>query len=486
MTKNLNKTIPIFFIVFILGCLMSGAISIQSAISNTEENLRHRLPPIASIEPNHEALSEHYDSTGELLDFEPVSAELLSQIGDFPQVEDYDISMTSRFWSSDLKMYSSDDESEEAHSYLGDRSNFELKGVHSSRLLELERGVIGLTSGRMFTEDEVTSLSYIALVSEEFARRNQLHIGSIFTLDDIIWDWSKVPEDSTVPYVDEHIYAQRSHDFEVVGIFVPLSGFDSGDEYSDAIREENILNRVFVPNPVTIESQIYTREQEADLYQNVHLITDNPVDSLSFDSIYILSDSRSIEDFKVAAEALLPDYWIVTDTGSSAFGGMAASFDGLSMLANGIFWIAASVSVLILSLLITLFVLLRRREIGIYLAVGERRIKVIAQIMLEVLMPSLFAAVLALIAGNMIAASISNFLLYADLGGNVITSFTYAGEMGFGGTEISTEEVLASYNVALNLATAGTFLIFVTGIIMIATTFPMIYILNLKPKKLLL
>ena len=101
-------------------------------------------------------------------------------------------------------------------------------------------------------------------------------------------------------------------------------------------------------------------------------------------------------------------------------------------------------------------------------------------------MPSLFAAVLALIAGNMIAASISNFLLYADLGGNVITSFTYAGEMGFGGTEISTEEVLASYNVALNLATAGTFLIFVTGIIMIATTFPMIYILNLKPKKLLL
>ena len=48
--RRLSKSIILLLLVFILGTVIAGAISVQGAINNTSANLRRQMRPIVSIE----------------------------------------------------------------------------------------------------------------------------------------------------------------------------------------------------------------------------------------------------------------------------------------------------------------------------------------------------------------------------------------------------------------------------------------------------
>jgi len=473
MTRNPLKTLLLLLITFVLGIVISIAISVQQAVHNTDTNLRRRLPPVVSINYDHDGAEEYMALTGSWPEYVSLPLESLLEIAKLPQVRNYDILSFMGLASNDLEV-AIPDGAWPWSSGMGDWEVFTLKGVSRPDFVDLEEGIIEVTSGRSFTQEETQGSDHIILISEEFAQLNNLHLGATLRLYEITWDYGNhqtLEGDTYIRdedfYAEDNILSQRAYDFEVVGIFKSTAQFHI-DKSNNEAQETWHLNRFYVPSQV-----IHERHQGEVWFEEV---------------VYVLHDSREIEEFRIAAEALLPDFWIVADT-SNAFATFESSMETIVGLAEATLWIAVAASVIILSLLIILFLRERKREIGVYLALGEQRVKVIAQMLTEVLTVALIAVVLALFVGNFFAEALSESMLRTAMMAERSNSITYISTldtMGFGLADVTVEEALALYSVSLDNTTIGLFFTFALSSAIIATILPMLYIIRLNPKKIML
>ena len=486
MTRNFGKTLLLLLIVFILGVVISGAISVQQAILNTDANIRATLPPAVTLGVDWQIQELEYNRTGEWPRTELITPEMIHEIGALPYVKAYDFSAGTWLHSRELETVTVDPEQEVWT--MGGWHSFGLTGVQSTELLPLNEGMIEMISGRMFTDTEVSNMTFVTLISEEMAQLNDLHIGSSFTLHDILWaegtDWDNALLE------ESDMFASRSYDFEVVGIFRLLIEFEEEEwEGGNVWKYDQWHNRIYVPNPTAIASTQWRMEQEILQFPEEEWAQELDPDEIWYEAIYILNDSADIPAFRAAVEDIAPEWWTAIDAGND-FGDIAGSLDSLISIANIILLVAIGAAIVILSLLVTLLLRERKREIGIYLALGEARAKVIAQMMFEVMAVATVAIVLSLLVGNMLAGAISETMLR----NNLIAAQTMDGGMSFGTLESlgftadppSIDEVLAAYNVALDAATVVIFFIATISTVLIATILPMLYIVRLNPKKIML
>jgi len=489
MVNNLSKTVTLFLIVFVLGTVLSGAISVRQAIQNTDVNLRGDLPTVAIVEMDIDALHEHEILTGQWPeDLSGLSPQTLEEIGALPYVRNFDYSVEMGLLSDDLERYAIDDEMS-VDMGMGDRwTQLNIKGVRSANFFELEEEVIELVSGRSFEEHEVINLNYVALVSQNFARMNNLHIGSTFTLQNIVWDMRGVEEIHPDFYTEENIHSQRSYDFEVIGTFISNVEFNTGDEWMDAEFENHIENRIYVSNIVSIAAMQYQLDKMAEMNPDETQWQEDFWHSAWIQNIYTLYNPNDMSSFAYAVERVAPEFYTVTYT-SDIFGVVASSIKSLENLSLGILWGATIAAIFILSLLITLLVRERKHEMGILLALGERKRKVILQVVFEVLTIALIAVTLALLSGSFISGSISESMFRDSLVAGQIAdtgmTFSTLDFMGFS-NNVPLEEVLASYDTSLTMSMIVTFFAIAAGIIIVSTIAPTLYILRLNPRKIMM
>lgn len=497
-TRNFGKTILLLLIIFILGCIISGAISVQHAVSNTDANVRAVLPSIVAVDFDWQAMNEHEAATGEWPDTAgELTPDLLADIAALPYVERYDFSVGMHLTSATLNKYTSPEYDEMMGEAMvggwgmADHEDFTLRGKQTANSIDVEEGVIEITSGRMFEQTEMDNLTFVVIISEELAQENNLAVGSTFTLDNIAWDMREAGdmiEDDF--FVEENIFATQSYEFEVVGIFSLLADINTGDEWIDVQFKNDALNQIYVPNIVSRTATLWNAQQSIEMEPDDEWLQSMELeDFIWYENVFSLYDSSDIPAFRAAVEEMAPDFVTVMDAGGNDMARIESSMQSLGNLANIILWIAVSASVLILSLLITLFLRDRKREIGIYLAIGENRSKVIVQVMTEVLVIAVIAIALSLFAGNILSANISEGMLRSDLA-------TAQADMGmsFGGpldrmgvsADVSTDQVLANYSVSLDAATIAIFFAITIATVIVATIVPMLYILRLNTRKIML
>ncbi|WZU02242.1 FtsX-like permease family protein [Erysipelothrix sp. D19-032] len=73
--------------------------------------------------------------------------------------------------------------------------------------------------------------------------------------------------------------------------------------------------------------------------------------------------------------------------------------------------VVVSATILILSLVIVLFLRDRKHELGVYLSLGDRRGRVVGQIVMEVMMVAFVGLTLSLVTGNYLAKGLSSNLM---------------------------------------------------------------------------
>ena len=492
MTRNPLKALLLLLITFVLGIVISAAISVQQAILNTDTNIRATMPPVAMVGIDWNELHRQHNRTGEWIEVEEESPSLetMHAIGALSYVRAYEFSTWGMMASRDIERYIGNEKMSWSRP-LGDWETVTFKGVQRPDFLDLAEGRVELISGRTFTDEEVNHLSYVALVSENFARLNNLHIGSVLTLEDIIWDFPEHGFDCSF-YVEENIHIYRTHDFEIIGTFSPLVEFDTGCEYMNHEFADNFENTLYVPNTVIRASSAFYVEQRRELNPDEEHRQEIDLDEevMWYQNVYILYSSSDMPAFRAAVEDMTPHMYTAVDAVGGEFTAIEASMDSLTHLADIILWVAIAAAVIILSLLITLFLRERRREIGIYLALGEKRVKVVAQMLAEVMLVALIAVALSLLAGNLLADNISEAMLedalIAEQNLDERGVFTNFDQRGFGVSAPSTDEVLAAYNVSLDLTTTGLFFTFAIVTVFMATIIPMLYIVRFNPKKIML
>ena len=500
------KTLILLLLIFILGSVIAGAISVTRAIANTDTNLRRGMRPIVTIDLDEAAIMAEYQASGNW-NIDLVSLDTIRAIGNLSYVAYFDYSIMAEV-NSRLSNWTPDGQSggmivtDPDGNELEQLNWFNLQGSSNNEPMIMREGLIELVEGSLFNENHLNQATDIhpAIISSALAEINNLTIGSLFTMEETVRRPSPGGEwDPEFFHSEESIFASAIYEFEVIGMFEPIPLEAATDDWRERERIRDLNNRILTLNHTAEIVQGFTIQTRIDL----HEAYGDDWGDLGFDpenwdyiaqTILILHDPLYLEDFRVAAEAMLPNVWMVSDL-LNTFSGISSSMETLQGIADWIFIVSVGATLLILSLLITLFLKDRRYEMGIYLALGEKKSKIISQILIETVTTALIGITLAVFMGHFVSSTMSQNMMRnelsqmtheRDMGGMVaIGGWSSLEEMGLA-RNLTSDEMMDAFDVSLDIQTIGIFYAVGLSAVIVSTIIPVLYIVALKPKKVLI
>jgi putative ABC transport system permease protein len=500
-----GKTLILFLVVFIIGNLIAGAVLIRQAIMQTEEAALSMMGATVSLQIDNNAVMEAYSAGGGIAagpQISNVNAETIEQLGRRPEVKYFDYSLDEYLGSKGLNtVKAAGGDNEGMH--FGSASNFILRGIHYAPLLPLQEGKLSLSEGRSFTEDEIKQGSLVTMVSDRLAEENGLHVGDSLSLTAEIVDYGSstfvsMGPDSTMP--ESTVKDSKDITLEIIGIFkIENLAFENQQEgLSLQERLENqmkgeVFNTVYAPMEVAREIDDFLIDGYAQL--DTSSATDDY--TYLYTASYVLDQISDLESFELAAQAALPEYW-TTLSARSEFEQAAAPLETIKNLMDTALIVIVAAALVIITLIVVLFLRDRRHEFGIYLSLGERTTKILSQVASEVVLVAAVALCLALVSGMFLSHSVSDFMLNAQLDAAQSSGMTQDASQGsvvmvsagasdpLSDTSIDLDTILEQYQIGFSASYALLFFGVGLGTVLLACIFPLLYVLRLKPKKILM
>ncbi|TLG71783.1 ABC transporter permease [Culicoidibacter larvae] len=468
-----GKSAILLILVFILGNIIAGAVSIQQAVTQTEASIRQGIGAVSTIELDYNKLMNMSQEEQQNMNYLPLST--IEELGKSPYVKYYDYNAVGYLNSDSLKPYQAEN-NESGNVVVSGNQGFSTKGVQYHEMLPFKEGNGKLLEGRTFTESEVKNGSKVALVTKQMAEANNLRIGDKITMKNNVYNYNNMPQDGSMPAP----IASEEVELEIIGIYEPKQKVEKDDKTGmTSFMNEELINTIYVPNKVVLENEAFANAE-------MEKIGEKPTESF-YQPVYVLNDANDLDAFRKEAEALIPDTYKVSD-GNDQVASIAGPLLTIKWIAGIVLYVAVGATLVILSLLITLFLRDRKHEIGIYLSLGEKRVKVAMQIIIETVSIALIAITLALFSGNLLAQGISQTMLT-----NQLTAEQQQDNAGMifdmpNGYEsdMTKEDVADAYKVSLDGNVIIAFYVVGLGAVFISTLVPILYIVRLNPKKIML
>lgn len=488
LKRNFGKSSLFLIMTLILGSVVFGAVVISQAVSNTELNLRRNTPPVVTIErrfPVDMSIQTiiELDSAGELA---TVTLDDMRMIAQLPYVAAMDYSFHSFGWEPSLN----------SGLRLVERAGISVlstQHMHRADFIDLNQGLINIVDGRNFTAEEMTTPMDVSpvLVSNELAYLNNFVVGSTFVLDSVIRGEHELHEDGGMMIWGIEIRARLPFEFQVIGIFELAHEIMAGNDWENSYSTATILNRLYTPTWVSAERSIASELALSEIYDWWE-ITEPSIDGWT-QLVFMLYDPLDLPAFEAAASAMLPEFWEVV-TLANTFAPMTGAMQSITWMADQIVYFAIAVAVIVLTLVIALMLHGRRHEVGIYLALGERRAKIVVQMMVEVVVNASLGIIIAIMLGNVLARNFSEQLLLDELAQQLESQPRQEGSFSpvwdslhwFSPGVISLEETMELHEIKIDAETIVIFIGASLLVIMVSSVVPIIYLTKISPKKVLL
>jgi len=459
LTRRQGKSFILLLIVFILSNIMAGSIAISQASVNVEKTIKAQLGANATIELDWEKVQNW--SQEEWNNMKNITPEMVEQVGALPQVKYYDYNTETWLMSKTMKVYDLNQIEPTDYNYFG------LKGVQLAEILDIAEGNATLVEGRVFTPEEISNGSNVGLISDKVAELNNLHIGDLIVFTNTYY--------TSLGTTIEHELM-----LEIIGIFTPKIEQQSSKNMGGWV-DYSPFNRVYTPNKVPQAENDWQTTQ----YINEYPDSNTQVGQIYITPTFVLNNPEDIESFKLEAQGFIEDYYKIK-ADSDAYDAVAGPITFIGDLSLTILYVAIGATILILGLVVILFLRDRKHELGVYLSLGERKWKVVSQIVIEVVAIAFIGITLSLFSGSWIAESTSQSMINMGVGA---TEGTTDGGMVmpfYNGDYISQEDVISAYAIEFNLDYVLVLYGVGLGTVLVSTIGPMIYILRLKPKKIMM
>ena len=389
------KSLVMLFIVCIISVLLLSGMASRSATIAAKDSTRQAIGAGFLLENNPENRSQRIDEASQIIaeensdgqgsyggyhqkkitvngtemwqswtdhSFESLKLEDIKKIAAVEGIADYNITTvpTAVKPSNFIRIENSDQDQsndEQGVALIGNRDMAMNDNVLS--------GNVSITEGRMTTANDEN----VCVISEDLAEKNQLHVGDYLTFHS----------------VELETAVQQA---KIVGIYQvkeKMHPYMSGDTY----RSENIIfTDLHFPEKV---------EQDDPLYESAYFKVED------------------VDDYDIVKETIKKTdidwqrYDLIDNNGH--LDTMAANFNDLENISSALIGIIAGVSFLTLCLIFIFWIKNRIREVGIFLALGIAKGKILLQFLLEALMVSIFALALSFLIAPEIADLAANYLV---------------------------------------------------------------------------
>lgn len=517
VTRQKSKSLILFTVIFVLGNILAGSVIIQQSTQHVEKTTKEQMGAVATvgIDWNDKEIQKEFENPSPDMETN-LEVKLIKKIGASPYIKRYDYSQSSGFQSKSLKLFNpsgdkkdkADDKTEDKTGGFNPMEQFiPIRGVQDPKVMDISLNKIKLVQGSVFTEEDIQKGNKVVLISKEFASKNGLHVGDEMTIDQILMsaDINENQNDTS----DKETYDTK---VKVVGLYQVLetvqkkSGKSSKADSGSVVHAASMIgsngedgldfqmyNTFYMPNKTVHEmNQGYMRvltTQSPDLFSGM---SDKELaESVKpfYVPIYQLKSIDDLAKFKADTKPLLPKFYSVM-TSTDSFETIAGQFSKLSNIAKGVIVAAISLSIILILLIVLLFMRDRKRELGIYLSLGDKKSTIILQIMTEVLTIAIIALMLSLVTGKFLGSFASDAFLQsnsvAKTKPDAIGDMMNQDALFSTGKRISAESVVENYSVSFTPFYIVTYLLVGLATVMISVLLSTLYIFKLKPKKILL
>ena len=257
-------------------------------------------------------------------------------------------------------------------------------------------GALELAEGRPINADD----QYKALISTDLAKRNGLTVGDTFKADKILF---LPPGDLTNP----HRTSTEPAVFEIVGLFDINFSQEASKYTSEYQYAENVIFcDVYSADKMSKDASAYLKtwrgedpDDSTQLrppgYFGVKVFVDDPV---NLDST--VEEVRALEGYNEK------DFSIELD--ESAYRSSGKPLRQLSTISVFSVVIVFVTCVILLGLILNMWTKTRRREMGVLLSMGVGRRNILLQLLLECVMLSVVALIIAFLLSSLLAGPVGN------------------------------------------------------------------------------
>lgn len=496
----------LFILVLILTSVSALSLSVRNAMDVMEEQIMSQVPAVSKLSLNFDEAAAYlgvasWDPIVQLENPQP-SIEIMTQIGNSQYVNHFDFYLIFSLLSPSLTWVTPaiDDEQIAGVSsadilavisgtnFWSDSAtaeSFPVKGVEGEYFIDELAGITRIIYGNYFLAEQLANGDSVTIISEELARINSLEIGDIIDLHSAVHDTIVMAESGlynlTEGWLEEEFMLHHEIiSLEIIGIFevtfdINYDNFQGFEFFQVMHNYTNLHNQFYVP--INLLDNIMRNEFEANIYlHNRILEAGGPNEGFSDDAepvmngIFLLNHPRYLANFREEANNYLPDFWEMVDA-SNSFLSLQAGMESVLDLANIVIYITIAASIVVIVLVLLLILKDRKKEVGTYLALGDKKALILSQILLEIMLVSTVAilcslAIVMLISSELTSSLVMNTLLDAS-GPSVAIPW----ELGiFNPGNFQVESAMEAFDTTLNTQTSLMFVILSLLTVLLSTS----------------
>ncbi|MFK4425275.1 ABC transporter permease [Bacillus sp. RC51] len=463
MKKRVGTSLILMAVFLIVTNLVLAGFTIQNASKKAADAARKKLGADVTLSLDFDKLGQQARETGEMPNPPKLNTKEADQLAKSKYVKDYNYITSTLGISDGLKLVGASEGEEEGKGKAGMaavrggsgsgteidmNSSFMIEGVRKTALQEsFKNGKSKIIDGKPITEQMKDQ--NVALMEKRLAELNNLKVG----------DKVKVQSGDK----------KETLEVEIIGIYE--TNEQAMGQQAPPIMDP--ANKLYMPHSTMKKLEI-----------------DQGISSIQV--VYFLKDPQNIEAFKEEAKKSDIDFnYYKLDAHDSLYKQMIGPIENISSTSQMIIYIVSITGAIILGLIIMLSIKARRKEMGILLSIGEKKWKLMAQFVVEVVCIAILAFGLSITTGAKISQFIGNNLLSSEIAtAGEETNTPQNGTVmvaGPGGTvQNQKEDPIDKINVSVTGEDVGKMGGIGLAIAILATLLPALSILRLNPKQILL
>ncbi len=524
VSRKLSKSILILITFFVIGNFVIVGLGISNASTVAKEVTRKSMRAVVTYEVDYNAYYEYAESIedeDERNDFyenhrPQITQATLDEFLSDSRVKTINATTTEILYAVGFDhvligneedkngggvVFNSTESSASDMLYQYVDPNIQLIGNVVPDMIEFGDGIYTLVEGRFYTQEEIDNSSNVALITDTLAEQNGLSIGDTIKISSISESDIAQIEAGTHPWYTSTDLEYGFYELEIIGIFDNSNEIDpSADNYDWMSPFESPENIILAPSTTIInkryEADLSRWEENAVLYPDDEYFQD-PNNIPTIDDYYNISKATILLNDPLDVETFYDEYTLANtsdyffyDANNEEFDRLSKPLDTMSLYANFIVYIVLFNAIIIITLVTALTLKTREYEIGVLLALGVSKAKVISQFFVELAIIALLGFTLSVVSGSLIAGSVGNSLLeYTistsdDLEDETDDNFYYYGNVNYF-TEITLDDMLAGYDVTISPLIIGQIYIAGLGIVLLSIIIPSLMIMRFNPKRIL-
>ncbi|MGM9986434.1 MAG: ABC transporter permease [Bacillaceae bacterium] len=388
-----SRSLLILIVFAVIGVLVLTGLSIQSAAEKSKIAARKQLGGTVTLMPDMDKLRSKMQQNNQSSDGKPtrmqtptLSVDDADELKDSTYLKGYNYLTQASALASDFDPIKNEEETTTTQGNDdrmpgGDmgggrmqQGDISIQGVvFSDAIQAFTDGDYTLVDGRHLTETDVNK--NVVMIEKQLADANELKVGSKMKMTS----------------VDE----EHAITVEVVGIF---QSNVADDERASMAAQFSNANKMYMP------------------YTAVNALKDEDQKNTISTAVYYLEDPANLSKFLAEGKKTSIDFdTYKLDANDSQYQQMIGPIENVASFSKNVVLLVSIAGAIILLLIVTLSIKERRSEMGILLALGEKKWKLAGQFLVEIVCVAILGFGIAGIAGNVVAGKITDQLLQQEI-----------------------------------------------------------------------